>query len=67
MKLLLLSAAVILAPFLWLAASLALARWRGRQISRWLREREGQEFMDPDCRPRNGKRVILAVKWEADR
>lgn len=67
MKLYLLCVGVIVAPFAWLLCALALRRWRGRQISRWLREREGQEFTDPDCQPRNGKRVILAVKWEADR
>lgn len=59
-KLILLFAASAASVFaLWLLCALALARWRGWQIARWLRDNEGREFP-----PRNKR--ALAVKWEDD-
>lgn len=49
MKILLISAVIAAsvlsaAAFIWLVAALALSRWRGRQVARWLRDREGAEW-----------------------
>lgn len=43
----------------WTLAACLLARYRGQQIERWLREHEGREFPPKEHRPRK-----LAVEWE---
>lgn len=50
------------AASLWLVAALALSRWRGRQVARWLREHEGAEWPE-----RPMVRRKLAVRFQPDR
>lgn len=46
----------------WLLCALALSRWRGRQVARWLREHEAQEWPE---RPMPRRKV--AVRFQPDR